>query len=260
MAKIITVKIADIKDGFYVREKMDDDRVLFLASLIDAGVELSPIKLTPNLEIIYGRHRREAHKFLDRETIKAEILEGKDDVLTLINLSLEENLGGALPPTKEDIIHTIKHLINKSYSQQQILNSLQNHLPRSMLRVLYQRASSDIVKKKTAAAIDLMSKGATIKYAAETEKVSVEAIQKELKHRSNKNGNGTHNLRAIFQNRFNHFNRSNGQLVMQLFQEYQTGDRTKNDTNDTMKLLGKLIGNQNRLWMDWESRFNKITQ
>ncbi len=77
MAKVIDVKISEIRTSFYVREKLDQNYVLYLMELLEGGKILPPIILYPDYELCEGRNRLEAHKglvdmgFLRFETIKA---------------------------------------------------------------------------------------------------------------------------------------------------------------------------------------------
>jgi hypothetical protein len=64
--RTISVRIEDLQMNLFVRWQLNEEHALYLAELIENGVLLPPIKITPDMVVIDGRHRIEAHILLNR--------------------------------------------------------------------------------------------------------------------------------------------------------------------------------------------------
>src|SRR6266850_7024695 len=100
MAKPVEVLLEQLKVDFFVRKKLNDDRVMQLALLYEAGTELPPIEINWDKQVIDGRHRKAALEMLGRKTALCHDI-GQKALGESIVLALRANVGGALPPTKE---------------------------------------------------------------------------------------------------------------------------------------------------------------
>lgn len=110
-----TVKSKDITWNFYVRDSLNEDHVLYLTELYEQKINLPPIKVKeigPNkYEGVDGRHRFNAQTtMLERESIQVEIVDYKNKSDEIFD-AFKSNLGGPLPPTREDVKHTIELML-----------------------------------------------------------------------------------------------------------------------------------------------------
>lgn len=254
MHKVIEVEIRKLKDSFDIRSTLNQDHILFLWSLIDAGQELPPIKITKDYSIIDGRHRRVAYEHAGIPIIKAEVIDS-DSTIEIIKQCLEANMGGALPPTKTDLYRTMMILINRKYSKERIINEFKSILPMGLIRVAHHQAQWQINNQKVNEAIDLIrTSDLTIKKAAEIIGISESSIKEKL-DRKKVDGNGNPHLKGTLSKMFTHFNKSLGKIVSKTFQDYEDAELTKLDTEAILKYLAKLIVNQNRMYGDWQKRW-----
>ena len=245
MAKIIKVKLSELKKDFYVREKLIESHWFLIAELMDAGTPFPPIR---------------AAEFLERETIEAVIIPDKGK-LASVSHALEANYGGSLPPTGEDIIHTLTYLIEKSIPRDQTINQFSKFIPKSLVNTFYKKAYSNICNKKVYAAIGLITgKGLDIYEAAkEVGLKSTAQIKNEMDRRLGKGQSKIPNFKAIFAAKFATFNNSNGHLITQLRTAYKNAEISSETVADTLRALGDLISNTKKVYEDWQARFAKIT-
>lgn len=127
----IEVDLRNLKTDWFVRTGLNEDHVLHLAELIEAGTELPPISITSDMLVVDGRHRIEAYKLNSLDKIKATLVEVRDKT-SLIAEAYRANIGGALPPTPADTEHTIKLLVGSGASMKKIATLL--GLPPSITR------------------------------------------------------------------------------------------------------------------------------
>jgi hypothetical protein len=255
MHKIIEVEITKLKDSFDIRNTLNQDHVLFLWSLIDAGTELPPIKITKDFSIIDGRHRRIAYEHAGIPMIKAEVVD-TDSTIEIVKQAIEANMGGALPPTKTDLYRTMMILINRKYSKERITDEFKSILPMGLIRISYHQARWQINNKKVNEAIDLIkTSNLTVKKAAEIVGISENSIKEKL-DRKKIDGNGNPHLKGTLSKMFTHFNKSLGKIVSKTFQDCEDGELTKLETEAILKFLAKLIVNQNRMYADWQKRWD----
>lgn len=253
--KIIDIEISKLKDALDIRSTLNQEHVLYLWGLIDAGTELPPIKITKDNVIIDGRHRREAYIDAGIQIIKAEIIE-TDGTLSIVKRALQENIGGPLPPTKLDLYRSMLILVEKKYSKQRIVDEFSLILPVRLVRSCYEHALWKSKNRKVNEALDLIRKSnLTPEKAAQLLDIPLQSIKDKLADRKT-NMAGDANMRGTLQTMFSHFNKTLSRKISEIFQRYDDGELTKLDSEGTLKFLAKLIANQNRMYADWNKRWN----
>lgn len=252
--KTIDVEISKLKDEFDIRCILNDDHIIYLAELIKAGQSLPPIKITKDFKIVDGRHRKRAYELAEILVVKA-VVSDSNGTIDIVKEALSSNMGGALPPLKQDLLRTMTILINKGYSRQRIFKEFESILPLSLLRSSHHHASWAINRQKVNNAIDLIRNGLTIAKACELTGASLQAVKDKLDRRIS-DGNGHTHIKGTLSKMFTHFDKSLGKVVSNIFQNYEDGEQTKLDTEITLKFLAKLITNQNRMYADWQKRWN----
>ncbi len=178
MAKTIEVHIKNLTTKFDVRKKLNDSHVLNLAYLYEAGEELPPLVITKQMEIVDGRHRKAAMELAGREVAHC-VIAGETDDGALIVSALKANVGGALPPTQDDIVHSIVLLFNQGWTEKKILDNLP--FPRVVGRKYAKTAWGIILNAKLTSAMKAISEdGITMKTASERFGVPEEKLKEHL--------------------------------------------------------------------------------
>lgn len=257
MANVIEVKISELVNGFYVREKFDDKHLAFLLSLHEGGIKLPPIEITKDKVVVEGRYRIELHKLLDKEYIEAIIVKDGKSEAELVSYALGRNIGGSLPPTKDDIIHTMRHLIEKGISKDEIMTAMSKSIPASMARVLLSRAGADIANAKGLRGARLVrDEGLSIEEAAK--RVGLKTIKPIRDAMNIGKTDKLPKFNSIVSAKFSYLNKGNSRLITGLLNSYKDGEISSDGVLERLEFLGKAIANTNRLFADWQSRFSKM--
>lgn len=251
-SRIETRKIADLKTTMFVRSALNQDHVLFLAELIEGGTVLPPIQITEDGRIIDGRHRKEAYELLDRTEVKVEVV-GETDETKLITMAFKANVGGSLPPTIEDVNHTIQVLLEKRVPQCQIAKLLR--LPPSMSDKLVSRVKTRITRTKKQDAVDAVTeRGLTISAAAKQFGVPFEDVRNELRRRKKKDTSVAEHMRNLTA-----FYRTLGQRTAHILRatmdEFRDGEMSASQVDEVFKKIEQLQVKSARSIKDWETRF-----
>jgi len=255
--KIIEVKLSDLKYGIYVREHLDENRILFFASLMEAGADLPPIKITKDNKIIDGRHRTEAAKFLDKVKIKAVVTENGNN-LQIIREAIASNWGGSLPPTKMDLIHSIMQLMEASYPANKIEQEFKNIIPLSMLRTIIQHARLKINNQRILKAKRILSDNPkmSVEKVAELVELKTKILQDSIAKDSGKREvNFVASQKDSLSARYKHFNCSIANIIRFIFKNHSDAEIDSGQVDRILEHLGGLIANQNRIWADIERRW-----
>lgn len=190
--KVVSIPINSIHNKFDVRRVIDDDRVLFLAELMVDGVKLEPIQVVDsgNGEYIFvdGRHRAAACQFLGVENIDAVIVKEMPTV-QMFSMALKANWGGPKPPTRADIQHTIRRMIDEGVKVSDIRAHL-SFIPDSRMKRLIENARSNIAQLHMKQAIAAVADGVAIQKAAETHGIELQALKNAISGKKRKFGAG----------------------------------------------------------------------
>ena len=257
--QIIDVPLSSIKESFYVRGTLDQDRVLFFWILIDSGKEVPPIILTKHFTVIDGRHRIAAHHNANLSTIKAIIREEKSP-LEIISESIKANMGGPLPNTPHEIKRAIGHLILGNFPKEDILRAF-NFLPKGFIEGSYHRALANINSRKVLRAVDLINnEEKTVPIAAQIVGIPAKMIQAYLDKITKKDGKIpvakiVTDSKSEFSRRYARFNTSNGHIVTAVFKAFDNGEIREGDADRFFKHVGALVLSQNRMITNWEKRW-----
>lgn len=187
--KIVSLPIQDIANRFDVRKELDEDNIIRLAELYQNNVDLPPIQVTL-INGVYcyvdGRHRAQARLMLDMPTIDCEIVT-ETDTLQLYADALRANYGGAKPPTRADIEHTIKCMVEAGARETHIKAKL-DFLPAGVIRVYMNTVKSSINKRRMAAALDAITEGMTLVDSAEKYGLEIDALKDALQGKKKRFG------------------------------------------------------------------------
>ncbi len=187
-SKPILIEIAKLKNEYDVRKVLNDERVLVLAELIQEGLELPPIQVAMGENgwiFVDGRHRAAAHTLLDKTEILAIVVERKEPA-KMFAQSLFANSGGALPPTINDIRHTVRRMLESGANATTVLKEL-SFLPVSQIRRYIHDSQEQMKRVKIRMALDSIAEGlrpvdAAAKYNVDLEslKAAISGIKKKF--------------------------------------------------------------------------------
>lgn len=251
------VQVGDLRTNLFVRQGLNHDHAIHLGELIESGVKLPPIKITPENVVIDGRHRIEAYQLNDIEEIWAEIVEISDET-EIIGMAFQANVGGPLPPNSKDKEHTIARLVELKVSNKRISEAL--GLPPSMTRTYVQRVKSRLNRAKLVrAAAAVTDEGKTVPQAAKEHGVPVDKLRSHL-------GGGRATTQKIevgeikkkLTAQFRTTSGSNAALLRGLLDKLEDGDVSANQVTEIFKHLQSLQRKAQRSVDDWEKRFKAM--
>jgi hypothetical protein len=192
------VALKSIANKFDVRLALDQDRVLQFVSLYESGADVPPVKLVALDEDSYayidGRHRGAARAYLDLPDVPALICNGslRENPVELYAEALEANWGGAKPPTRDDIVHTIGRMLEAGATQTVCRERLA-FLPAGALRAFIAQARGSLSKRRIAKALDAVSDGFSVPVAAQQFGVKPELLKDIIAGKKGKWGTGRSN-------------------------------------------------------------------
>lgn len=185
--EIVEIPLSELKVTFFVRAKVNEDHVLYLAELYESGVELPPIEVIEGVnEIKDGRHRFGSMQLLGWTKAKCMIVEAKDQNEMLAE-AFKANMGGALPPSREDILMIVRKFLENGLTQKRIKELLGGSLKPSMVNTYIRTSKSSIAKAKMQNALRAVAEGElTAPKAAEQYGVDLQNLKDEIKGKKKK--------------------------------------------------------------------------
>lgn len=251
----VTVKLDGLKLNLFVRARLDEDHALYLAELLEGGVELPPILITEDKQVVEGRHRIEAHQLLNRTEIKAQVI-GVSDETELIGMAYKANVGGSLPPTADDTEHTVMLLLQRGQSKKSIAELL--GLPANMARRYVDEVKSRMNRAQLQQAVDAIAgEGLTIAKAADKYGVDPEKIKDILSVRR-KRKNSAADTQRRFTTLYRSVGASNANHLRRLLVKYEDGDVSLKQMHDIFEHLEHLQKESARKLADWKQRFEAM--
>lgn len=248
--------ISEIKVNLFVRTALNDDHAIMLAQLLQNGVELPAIKITPDGTIIDGRHRLEAHDTCGHKEIACEVVEVKDEI-EMISLAFQANLGGSLPPSTQDTEHTIKLLLERNEPQKNIAALL--NLPPSMAKAYVKNVQSKISRQKMQRAVAAVTDGGqNVVQAAEEQGIDPERLKEVISGKRRQSKRGVAELQGEISTVFRSKSSKTASILKRLFDMYEDGDVTHKQVEDIITHIKNLNGRADRVVADWESRFASL--
>jgi len=251
--KTTIVKIADLKLTLFVRAALDQDRALQFADQMEHGKKFPPITITKDLVVVDGRHRLEAHEVLMRTEIEATIVEVTDET-DLITKAFQANLGGSLPPTQDDIEHTIMLLLDRNVPIKQIGERL--NLPATLAKRYIGEVRSKAARAQMQKAADSITEsGLNIPQAAEKFGVDPAKLKEMISGRHRKHKNGVAEIQRGLTSSYKSIGIKNASLLRSLISKYGDGEVSEKQMNDIFDHLNQLQKRSARVIDDWRKRF-----
>lgn len=255
--RIVSVPLADLKTDLFVRASLNEDRVIYLIDLIQAGVELDPITITEDFRIIDGRHRYEAYQLLDKTEIPCVVDETITSETDLLAAAYKANAGGALPPSRGDTEHTIGLLLDRGTAQRSIAEML--NLPPSLARRYINQVKSRKNRQKMRGAIAAVTdEGLTVAAAADRFGVDPEELKTSLSGHRRKGRKDLADMQKALTSAFKSVSQKNAAFFRQTIDRYQDGDLSKPQVEELFRHVKAAQRRSARAVDGWESRFAAI--
>lgn len=173
--KLVTRNIKELNERLYVRMQLNQDWVLHLAEMLEAGEKLPPIVINTDGTIVDGRQRKEAHELCRRTEIECEMLEFDSDE-EMISYGYKANCGGSLPPTTADTEHTVMLLLDRKVPKRDISDMM--GLPPSVARKYIATVQARINRAKLVrAAVSVTDDNLTVDAAAAKFEIEPERLK-----------------------------------------------------------------------------------
>src|SRR3989344_3424200 len=176
------VKLAELCENLFVRQSLNHDHVLALAELIQAGAKThSLIEVTEIdgvMTIVDGRHRKQAFELNNILDVEVKVLKF-DSEEEIIAYAFKANTGGSLPPSTDDIEHTVRMLLERKVPRKSIAKML--GLPEELGEKYVKIVQSKIARAKLhRAAAAVVDDGLSAPKAAETYGVNLDVLRQLL--------------------------------------------------------------------------------
>lgn len=255
--KIETVALKDLRVNMFVRQALNEDHALYLAELVEHGEKLPPIKITRERVVVDGRHRIEAHTLNNRTEIEAEIVEVGSET-ELITEAYKANVGGALPPSRQDTEHTVMLLLEHGETKKRIGELLA--LPPGMARKYVTEVQSRMSRAKLQRAADAVTSGGlTVAKAAEQHSVDLEKLKEFMSGYRRRHKQGVAEMRRKLTWLYRSVSQKNARLLRSLIEKFEDGDVNERQVREIVVHLANLQKNSARAVADWEKRFVAMT-
>jgi hypothetical protein len=256
------VKLKDLKTTFFIRTGLDQDHVIKLSELYEGGKSLPPIKITPNNEVIDGRHRIEALElaFNKDHEIEAEVIVSKDPV-ELIVMAFQANEGGALPNSRADTIHTLQMLLTRGASERSIYEYFSN-TPRAVVRKWLEPAKRNLKRSLIQQGKEAVASGeGSVKEVAKKFGLDVNDLKTAIAGpKVGVDSHGLAQMKSSISSRFYAVSRANQAMVKRLIVGFADGEVNEKVVNDVLEHLEHSLTSQKRRLKDWRSRFEAAKQ
>jgi len=257
--KIVTLPINEIKETFFVRKELSEDRVLQLAMLYEAGTELPPLRVADGTnELIFGRHRRAALELLNRSEARCEIVKPESRA-EMIVMAIEENVGGPLPLTRADIEHSIKLLLAEKTPRTQIVKMVTCWPPAVTRRYLNNVQAAMGKEKMLKAVTAVVDGGLNVPQAAEQFSVDSEDLRQELSgEKKRRKKFGLSELKSGLTSQFKSNSLKSAALVKRLLEGYEDGEVAETQVHEVLSHISHLNRRAQRSHQDWVNRFEAL--
>jgi len=193
----VIVSLSEIKETFFVRKEFNEDRIFFFWNILDSDGTIDPIMITPDKELIDGRHRKRAYEMASKKDIKCIIVNPKN-LIDKIDLAFSSNVtGGPLPPTFQDYVKYAYELLHGGESRVKTIEKLCHTLPKASAVKACDQARFALNRDNLNAAKYAVTEG-DMKVTDAAKKYNVDEIAlKELLEGKMKNKTSAKGLREI---------------------------------------------------------------
>lgn len=261
VVRTATVKVTDLKVDLFVRKELKHDWALQLGELISAGVVMKDkIRVTEDMVILDGRHRKEAYELAGVKEIEVEIVRVSSE-LEFISEAYRANTGGSMPPTKEDTEHVVALLLNRGESMKRIAEILA--LPTSVARKYATDVKSRMRRANMQRAIESITEGGlNVSKAADQYGVDLDELKAQIygvrKKKALTNGIGEMHRQLSFNQRS--ASQKTANLLRTLLNRFEDGDVTEKQVRDIIDDISRAQKRGVKVLSEWVKRFDAKTR
>jgi hypothetical protein len=231
-------------------------------------MELPPVSLVELSEDRYayidGRTRGAARAYLNLPDVPAIVSQNPEDASALFVQALAANWGGAKPPTRGDIIHTITRMREAGASQKQVRESL-TFVPPGSLRAYMASSSHVIMNRKIAKSLDAIAAGHTIEEAAKMYAVPVPNLQDVVSGKKGKWGHGRSDeadyvlgLKNYISRDLRSSNSGISKKMTDLLMKVDNGEVSVKAAEGVLRAWAEHLRKSNIRAVDWQSRLTAL--
>lgn len=259
MARVIDVNVSDLKVDFFVRRSLNDEHVLALAMIVEAGTDLTPITINEENQVIDGRHRLKAYELVGKKTISCEV---KRDLSRGEQLmaALTANMGGSLPPSPQDIRLSIQSMLAAGVPVGTIRKGLP--LPPSVSRRYCDDAQSHMKKARVLNAVEAVTDSEmSVAAAADKYGIDVEDLRAEIRGKKKKlvtDAYGLPRIKSEVANRYRSSSQHNAKTLKKLIDAVIDGDCSPKVVEGAIEVFEKYINQQLDNMIAWRNRLAAV--
>ena len=270
--KVEMILLSKIVNKFDVRVALDEDRVIQFAGLYEGGIKLPPVRLVRLDEESYayidGRTRGAARAYLNMPDVPAVVCNGslRDNPVELFAEALESNWGGAKPPSREDITHTILRMLELGATWKSITDRL-TFLPTGSARAYISWAQSVLQKRRVSVALDSIAEGMSVADAAHFYKLKPDHLKNVISGKKGKWGGSKSDqdqlvakLKSYISTRLFAANAGISKNVQFLFQKVENGEVSPKVCAEVLKNWSEHMRKTTIRIDDWKARLESVTR
>lgn len=263
---VIKIKISDLKEEFFVRVALNQERVNFLANLIVDSTELDPIEVSMwdgKWIVVDGRHRVAANSALGNDLVECVALKF-DSKVSMISYAFLKNSGGSLQATSADALLVIRTLLAEGLNQREVVAQLSksgSYSPKTIQKWV-KDVSTENYRKSLRDAVRHISEGKTVDQAAELTGLKKEQIQRGLNPSAFAplGGGPADKLKGKISNEFHRFNLALGQHSNTLTREVNSGLITPEQARVIIAEWGRRVSNVQKQFANTQVRLAKVLE
>ena len=263
------IPLSQIVNKFDVRIKLDEDRVVQFAGFYQDGMDLPPVKLVKLAEEKYayidGRTRGAARAYLDMADVPAIVATDAKSQVELFVEALKDNCGGAKPPTRDDITHTVTRMLECGASQTSCRDYL-SFLPPGSVKAYISSARSTITKRKIARALDDIASGYSVDQAAKRTAIPVETLKDVVAGKKGKWGHGRSNeaefaiaMKSYISRELRSTNTGISKKIQDMLGKVENGEISGKLAADVIKAWSEHLRKTMIRIKDWDARLEAIS-
>lgn len=260
--KTAKVPIDQIKVDIYARTKLNDDRVMHFAILYEEDPEkVTPIEITPDFSLTAGRHRLEGATIAGLKEINCVIVAVASKAEQMERAILENiDPTSSLPPTKADLIMSIKLLIKLGTPLFKVTELMLKIYPDKIAKAYVQEARHGIARDSTAAAVrDITDNDMSLSASAAKHNVKIESLKEVLGKKKKSGKMNVGEFKKLLSTQF----RSQGQKISKILEnvvkEYENTNMNKTQVLEVFEYFETYTGRQKTRIKEMKDRFTNMS-
>lgn len=263
MNKTVVVLMDEIKEEFFVRTHLHQERVDFFIKLYEAGAEVPVLKLMKGNVLIDGRHRKAALIALGRKEVECEIISAVERPEAIV-LAVAAKFGGPMSPTEDDMRKVVGLLIEQRLSGRKIVDLMCSKiaLPNSIIAKYVDEVRTGMRNVAVSRAVrSILNDGMTLEGAAERHGVNEQQIRNRLStdgltDRESAQEKRLANVLAGFSSTFTSTSRTIGTHLKHTLKQYELGLVDEAYVKEVMGVIDRGLRRLRSSHSDWEKRFD----